>query len=99
MTKRTVDMTIIEDCAATECAYNRSGFCRALAITVGDGSHPACDTYFPRAQHVQSQTPAAGVGACKVGECKFNRDLECSAPLVRIGHHAQHAECLTFTRP
>ena len=39
-------MPKVERCRVTECCYNLSEMCHALAITVGgDGDHPACDTY------------------------------------------------------
>lgn len=98
MRKQSIEMAIVETCSATQCAYNEQGSCHARAITVGDGDHPACDTYFPRTQHVPGQTPAAGVGACKVSGCAHNADLECTADLVRIGHHAGHADCQTYSR-
>lgn len=98
MKKQSIEMAIVEMCEVSACAYNERGSCHARAITIGDGDHAACDTFFPRAQHVPGQTPAAGVGACKVSVCKHNSDLECTADLVRIGQHAGHADCQTFTR-
>lgn len=94
--KQTIDMPVVQECDAVECAYNNAKSCHAHAITVGDGTHPACDTYFPRAAHVQSHSEQAGVGACKVSSCRHNIDLECSAPLVQIGHHSSHADCFTY---
>lgn len=99
MKRRQIEMPVIQDCAARECAYNTEGSCNARAITVGDGEHPACDTFFARTSHVAKRPAEAGVGACKVSACRHNQDLECTANLVRIGRHAGHAECLTFSPP
>lgn len=94
--KKTLELSIIQSCEAVECAYNLARSCHARAITVGDGAHPACDTFFPRAAHVQDHAASGGVGACKVSACKHNVDLECTAELVHIGHHSNHADCFTF---
>jgi hypothetical protein len=36
------------------------------------------------------------VGACKVGACKFNESLECSAGQIEVGTKSGMAYCLTF---
>ena len=94
--RQTIDMPIVRTCAVRECAYNDDEHCRARAITVGDGAHPRCDTFFRSTTHATTMPETAGVGACKVAACAFNRDFECNAELVQIGHHADHADCLTF---
>ena len=87
----------VESCAVTRCGYNVDESCRARAITVGDGEHPACDTFLPRDDHARGPGHA-GVGACKVEVCRHNRDLECSADAIRVGDHDGHADCKTFAR-
>jgi len=96
MKKQTIEMPLIEQCAATQCSYNISGACNARAITVGDGNHPQCDTFVAVSNHALKSPNRAGVGACKVASCRHNDDLECTAELIQIGRHAGHADCLTF---
>jgi hypothetical protein len=46
------------------------------------------------------QAPAgnvqAGVGACKMGSCGFNNDLECTAGSITVGLVDENVECLTY---
>ncbi len=88
-------MSIVSRCEVVDCAYNRNGNCEAIAITIGHGSHPACDTYFKSSQHTKAETQA-GVGACKVINCEYNRDFLCSAGSIEVGHGDDPADCLTF---
>jgi hypothetical protein len=90
-----IDLPIVSECSVAACAYNAEQRCHAKAITVGDGAHPACDTFLAASVHTHSAAQA-GVGACKVSSCKYNRDLECTAERVQIGNHQSHADCLTF---
>ena len=39
-----MNIPIIVECDAKECAYNAKKQCHAAAITVGDGMTPHCDT-------------------------------------------------------
>jgi hypothetical protein len=94
--KLTVVMPEVRACAVSECAYNAEGDCHAKAITIGDGAHPACDTFCPSDGHVTSGSTRAGVGACKVAACVHNQDLECTAATIQIDHHRGHADCMTF---
>lgn len=96
MRKVTVEMPIISNCAVTDCAYNVTGSCGALAITVGDANNPRCDTYFAAVGHVSHTQIAAGVGACKVSACRHNHEFECTADIVKIGRPRGDAACLTF---
>lgn len=96
--KITVEMPAVEACAADDCSYNVDLLCHARAITVGDGTHPGCDTFLSNARHTHSGPDYAGVGACKVSACKFNDDFECAAEAIRIGHVGDSINCLTFTR-
>lgn len=95
--KLTVLVPEVSSCAATSCGYNVSGGCHAKAITVGDSEHPRCDTFMPQPTHTSS-ADAAGVGACKVSACRYNRDLECEAESIRVSVHQGHADCATFAR-
>jgi len=92
-----IEMPAVAACEAIECAYNVGRSCHARAITIGDGDHPACDTRFISTTHCLDTSHRAGVGACKVSSCKHNRDYECDAEGVQIGHHGGHADCKTFS--
>ena len=94
----TIEMPPVDACAATGCAYNVERRCHARAITIGDGVHPACDTFIPGDQHVADGPTSAGVGACKVEACRHNQDLECHASEISLEMHGQHADCATFDR-
>ncbi len=93
--KLTVIMPAIEGCEAHSCAFNQNGGCHARAITVGDGTHAQCDTFVGTQPHTAS-TERAGVAACKVVACRYNRDLECGAESIRMQRHRSHADCATF---
>ena len=96
--KITLEMPNVQACDVRACAYNVDETCHARAITVGDGVHAACDTFFFSNLHTRSNTAhKAGVGACKVTACRYNSDLECSAEAIRVGIHDSHADCMTFT--
>lgn len=93
--KMTVEMPSIRSCSMTECAYNHDQGCHARAITIGDGIHPGCDTFFNCGSHCGSNH-TAGVGACKVANCKHNTDLECQAGEIMVGSDRGGAACTTF---
>jgi hypothetical protein len=94
-----LELSTVDTCAATACAYNLERKCHARAITIGDGAHPACDTFCELDHHVSAaRSSPAGVGACKVEVCRHNRDLECEAPSIRLEQHSSHADCATFER-
>ena len=94
--KMTVEMPCIRTCSMTECAYNHDQSCHARAITIGDGTHPGCDTFFKCGSHCGANH-MAGVGACKVACCKHNTDLECQASEIMVGMDQRGAVCSTFT--
>lgn len=94
--KVTVELPVVSACDAKQCAYNVAAGCHARAITIGDGAHAACDTFFPAKQHTSFHQIRAGVGACTMSACMYNSDYECSADAIRVGVHADHADCLTF---
>ncbi|PRP93522.1 DUF1540 domain-containing protein [Enhygromyxa salina] len=94
--KVALELPIVSACDAQRCAYNAAGGCHARAISVGDGAHAACDTFFPSNCRVTSTQVQAGVGACTMRTCRHNVDYECTAEAIRVGVHADHADCLTF---
>lgn len=90
-------MPQVNQCEATECAYNKESMCHALAITIGDNRHPRCDTFLQSSSPGGDSSAVAQVGACKVEACKFNKRFECSAPSIRVAHHAGTCvDCQTF---
>jgi hypothetical protein len=94
--KITFDIPNVQVCEVRSCAYNAGQTCHARAITVGEGIHAACDTFFASDRHTRDTSSSAGVGACKVTGCRYNSDFECSAETIRVGLHDAHADCLTF---
>ncbi|MFC5720780.1 DUF1540 domain-containing protein [Streptomyces gamaensis] len=82
-------------CQVAECAYNKDDACHALAITIGDGTHAACDTYFLHPSK-GGGAPRGQVGACKVSGCMHNTDLECQAPGITVAALQDAADCLTY---
>jgi hypothetical protein len=93
---QTIKMPIVSECAIAECAYNSKMACHAIAITIGDGDHPMCDTFFKSSIHGGIKD-TAGVGACKVSACSHNMEFECSATSIRVGHEGSMGKCLTFS--
>lgn len=91
-----IEIPAVDACEATQCAYNGDGRCHARAITIGDGAHPACDTFFPAEAHASSDAPG-GVAACKITACRYNEDLACGASAIQVGRHEGHADCVTFS--
>lgn len=95
--KTNVELPVVRECLVSQCAYNDERVCHALAITVGDGIHPACDTFLPSGEHVHDRSRVAGVGACKVSACRYNHELSCTADDIGVGYHGSHADCMTFS--
>lgn len=89
-------MPKVTACDITQCAYNLERKCHALAITVGDGAHPQCDTFCPSSTKGGDAKAIAGVGACKVSQCQHNKNLECQAQGIQIGYMQNEVDCLTF---
>jgi len=94
--KLTIDMPLVAECTVSECAYNIGKACHARAITIGDGIHPGCDTFFGNVQRAHDTKRKAGVGACKVGGCRHNADYECTAPRISVGYQGKDISCLSF---
>ncbi|MBI2400890.1 MAG: DUF1540 domain-containing protein [Deltaproteobacteria bacterium] len=90
-----ITMPKILSCTVLECAYNVNSECHTMAITVGDGGHASCDTFY-RAPNKGGGDMVGGVGACKSYECSFNKSYECTAPGINVAHHSEHADCKTF---
>lgn len=95
MKKILIEMPLVSQCSATKCAYNQNNNCRAKAITVGDGQEPGCDTFFTSKSHTRESTRIAGVGACKVSNCKFNTDFECTAGEISVAVSGTMVRCQT----
>lgn len=96
MNKITLEMPMVTNCMASECAYNVNSSCHARAITIGDSAHPGCDTFLKGSRHIMQAQRIAGIGACKTASCKFNDDLECMADNVQVGMVSNEANCTTF---
>lgn len=88
-------MSRVSNCEADQCFYNSDRQCHVPAINVGGETHPRCDTFIPRADHIGCMG-TSGVGACHTSLCKYNTDLTCDAAEISVGLHADHADCVTF---
>jgi hypothetical protein len=96
-----IEMPMVTDCTVSACAYNLSQACKAKAITIGeskDPQEPICDTFFQYSTHTGIKDITAGVGACKMHDCSFNEELECSAQNIKVGMKNGNADCLTFKK-
>ena len=91
-------MPKISDCQVVDCSYNKAKKCHALAITVGDGQCPMCDTFAKLGKKGGDPEVTGGVGACRAQDCKHNKSLECSANSIHVALHSGHADCTTFAR-
>jgi hypothetical protein len=102
ITKRGENMTTqcakpeVVKCLAETCSFNNGKVCRAVAINVG-GPHQECDTFYVASQKGGNDEMNAGVGACKVESCVFNKSLLCDAKGVVVAWHGSHADCITFS--
>ncbi len=96
MNRITIEMPIVTKCTASDCSYNMSSNCHARAITIGDTTFPGCDTFLSGVSHTRQAKMIAGIGACKMGSCKFNDDLECMADNIQVGMNGNKANCITF---
>ena len=91
-----MEMSKVSKCEVNDCAYNMENCCHAMAITIGDGMHPRCDTFCESMMKAGDAGCVAGVGACKVSSCMYNTDLECQAMEISVGYKEQEPDCLTF---
>lgn len=94
--KVSLEMAVVKECKINDCAYNLQDTCNARAITIGDGVHPGCDTFFSNTTHTHELNEMTGVGACKVLSCRHNQDFECGAESVAIGRNKSGVSCLTY---
>ncbi len=97
MEKICIQMPVVSECAATECAYNFNKNCQARAITVGDGTHPGCDTFFMGSGKAKGSGQIAGIGACKISSCKFNEGFECMTESISVCHVQNKVSCTTYS--
>lgn len=97
MEKICIEMPVVSECAAIECAYNLNKACNARAITIGDGVNPGCDTFLQGSQHTKKSDQIAGIGACKTINCKFNEGLECITDNIHVGHIQNKVNCMTYS--
>src|ERR1035437_4990936 len=88
--------TMIKNCMLEGCSYNENKRCHAVAITIGDGDHPRCDTFITSKTKGGFAQTMGKVGACKVEKCYYNASLECTSENIKVGFHDQHPDCLTF---
>lgn len=91
-----MEMPAINECQVSNCAYNTSGACHALAITVGNSTHPVCETFDSRKGTGGDPSTTGQVGACHMSECRHNVQLECQAPGIAVGYVSNQADCLTY---
>lgn len=91
-----MEMPKVFECMMEDCAYNTQRQCHAMAITVGGGMCPLCDTAIKAVKKGGVMDMTGSVGACKVENCQFNGSLECQANGIRVTLHERHAECGTF---
>jgi hypothetical protein len=92
-------MVQVKQCDIRECAYNWDTMCHTLAVTIGhDEDHPMCDTFCQSETKGGQKDMVAGVGACKVSACEYNKALECQASSISVGRRSNEADCLTFER-
>jgi len=89
-------MVRVRSCDAEECAYNTKSKCHTIAITVGGGLSPLCDTSIIGIKKGGLPNITAGVGACKVESCQFNKSFECVADCIRVKVFTLLPECATF---
>jgi len=94
--KMTFTMSVVTGCKVSDCAYNLDDTCNARAITIGDGVHPGCDTFFSNNTHTQEMNEVTGVGACKIMTCAHNHDFECAAESITVGRNKTGICCLSF---
>ena len=89
-------MSKVMKCEVSDCSYNEQNCCQTMAVTIGDGIHPKCDTFCCSTMKGGQSGCTAGVGACKVSSCTYNSGLECSAPGISVGYKENEPDCLTF---
>ncbi|MEJ2852680.1 MULTISPECIES: DUF1540 domain-containing protein [unclassified Saccharothrix] len=95
----TTEMPHVSECTVAGCSYNHDG-CHAFAITVsGHNGAADCGTFIPLSRKGGLDRVIAQVGACSRTDCRYNKDLECSASDIRVGpgEGGHAANCLTYS--
>ncbi len=99
---------LVNSCDVSECGFNKGKQCHAAGIQVGDQQavaerpvvalqDPRCDTFTLRpGGHLGATDLRAQVGSCKMETCQHNVDFRCTADAITVGHHASHADCMTY---
>jgi len=93
-----VDMTAVASCSVEGCAFNQERKCHAKAITIGNTTNPACDTFHPSSRHINNIRRVAGVGACKTTDCVNNEDFECKDREIHVRISGGHNVCMSYQR-
>lgn len=85
-------------CAMDECAYNVEGMCHAVAMNVGNGYCPRCETFNSASGSGRGEDTgrSAEVGACKVSSCLYNVGMDCQADGIVIDGLGSEPQCMTF---
>ncbi|NLG55586.1 MAG: DUF1540 domain-containing protein [Rhodococcus sp.] len=94
----TMEMPHVSECTVESCSYNVHHDCHAFAINVsGQNGSADCGTFIPLSTKGGLERVTSMVGACQRADCAHNRDLECTAPEIRVGAGGDHnAHCLTY---
>jgi hypothetical protein len=79
----------------TKCSFNSGEKCMAIAVNIG-GPHQMCDTFMSWDNKAGTGDSTGLVGACRVPNCAFNKNLQCLAKNIQVGPHADHPDCSTF---
>jgi hypothetical protein len=91
-----MEMATVIKCSVHDCVYNMDNQCHTMAITIGDGNSPRCDTFWHSTMKGGNASNMAGVGACKVSVCKYNKKFECAARGITVNYRDQEPDCTTF---
>lgn len=93
-----MEMPKVLRCEIIDCAYNLDNVCHAMAISIGDGVRPTCNTFCQYLMEAKAGDVGcvAQVGACKESDCVHNVCLECQASGIVVGQKEDHPECETF---
>lgn len=87
--------SIVKTCEVVCCSFNNHNSCHALAVTIGDGIHPKCDTFVQEGSDGGRET-STRVGACKVASCFHNKKLICQTGFIDIVFKDMHSYCKKF---
>ena len=90
-----IEGSIVQSCKVEGCSFNSHSKCHALAVTIGDGTHPRCDTFVQEGSDSGMET-STRVGACKVVSCVNNKKLICKAGFIDVIFNNDHPHCNKF---